>query len=123
MLQQTLYVLRDKEFAELFAPGSRAEVPIVGRIDIAGKAIPVSGRVDRLAVTPKAVLIGDFKTGNPTPARIETYTRQLAPYRALLEKIYPGRTVRAVLIWTEATDLVELSPKALDAALSRVTSP
>ncbi|HKS84840.1 MAG TPA: double-strand break repair helicase AddA [Pseudolabrys sp.] len=123
LLQQTLHVLRDKEFAELFAPGSRAEVPIVGRIDIAGKAIPVSGRVDRLAVTPKAVLIGDFKTGNPTPARIETYTRQLAPYRALLEKIYPGRTVRAVLIWTEATDLVELSPKALDAALSRVTSP
>ncbi len=32
MAKQALAILDDKNFAELFAPGSRAEVPIVGRI-------------------------------------------------------------------------------------------
>jgi ATP-dependent helicase/nuclease subunit A len=36
--------------------------------------------------------------------------------------IYPGRTVRAALVWTEGPDLMEFSASALDAALARVTS-
>ena len=32
MAQQVLAILNDLVFAEVFAPGSRAEVPIVGRI-------------------------------------------------------------------------------------------
>jgi len=122
LLQQALHLLKTEAFAELFAPGSRAEVPIVGRIDISGKEASVSGRVDRLVVTPNAVLIGDFKTGKQSPGRIEAYTRQLAQYRAVLKKIYPGRPVRAALIWTEVPELMELSTEVLDAALARVTS-
>ena len=55
-------------FAPLFAPGSRAEVPIVGA---ARRARPVpSGVVDRLVVTPDAVLIADYKTNRPAPRRL-----------------------------------------------------
>ena len=122
LLQQALLLLKSMDFAELFAHGSRAEVPIVGRINISGQETSVSGRVDRLVVTPQAVLIGDFKTGKPAPGRIEGYTRQLAQYRAVLKKIYPGRPVRAALIWTEVPELMELSTEVLDAALSQVTS-
>ena len=32
MARQVLAILDDKNFAEIFAPGSRAEVPIVGLI-------------------------------------------------------------------------------------------
>ena len=42
---------RIRASAELFAPGSRAEVPIVGRLVLGGETIRVSGQVDRLAVT------------------------------------------------------------------------
>ncbi len=123
---QVMAVLEDLRFAELFAPGSRAEVPIVGEVQIGGKMIRVPGQVDRLAVTEDAVLIGDFKTNRDPPQRIDKvtpgYVRQLALYRAVLEKIYPGRPIRAALIWTEAPDLMELSAEVLDAALAEVTT-
>ena len=61
-----MQVLNDDRFAALFAPGSRAEVPIVGSVTIAGETVAVSGQVDRLVVTPDAVLIADFKTGRET---------------------------------------------------------
>ena len=109
-----------------YGPGSRAEVPIVGRLILGGEMVRVSGQVDRLAVTQAAVLIGDFKTNRPAPRRIEdvpqAYVRQLALYRAVLQKLYPDRPVRAALIWTEVPDLMELSAEVLDAALARVTS-
>ena len=38
--------------------------------------------------------------------------------RAVLEKIYPGREVRAALLWTDSLDLAEVSASALDAALA-----
>ncbi|HEY7228743.1 MAG TPA: double-strand break repair helicase AddA [Pseudolabrys sp.] len=123
LLRQVLLVVENKDFAELFAPGSRAEVAIVGK---PGETTLVSGQIDRLAVTPNAILIGDFKTDRDPPRRIEdvpqAYVAQLSLYRAVLKTIYPGRTIRAALIWTEVPELMELSAQTLDQALVRVTS-
>ena len=49
--------------------GSRAEVPIVGRIAAPGGAPPihVSGQIDRLAVSSDTVLIADYKTDRAVP--------------------------------------------------------
>ena len=123
--EQALFLLADARFSELFSPGSRAEVPIVGWVEIHGEKRRVSGQVDRLAVTQASVLIGDFKTNRPPPSRIEevpqSYIRQLALYRAVLKKLYPNKPIRAALIWTEVPDLMELSDEALDAALAAIT--
>ena len=66
-----------------------------------GALVPVSGQVDRLAVTPDAILIADYKTDREPPRRIEdvpqTYVIQLALYRAVLTQLYPGRITRAAL--------------------------
>jgi ATP-dependent helicase/nuclease subunit A len=117
---EVLAVLSDSRFAPLFAPDSRAEVPIVGRLP----AGDVSGQVDRLAVTDTAVLIADYKTNRLPPRSLEDvpadYVTQLALYRAVLAALYPGRAVRAALIWTEGPALMEVPAAALDAALSRV---
>jgi ATP-dependent helicase/nuclease subunit A len=124
MLAQVLTILRAPHFAPLFAPGSRGEVPIVGRIERADlPPLIVNGQVDRLALAPDAVLIADYKTDRPTP-RIAPpgYVTQLALYRAVLAKLYPGRTVRAALIWMEGPELMELSAQDLDRALGSVTS-
>jgi ATP-dependent helicase/nuclease subunit A len=48
------------------------------------------------------------------------YKQQLALDRALLGKLYPGRRIRAALVWTEVPDLMELSAADLDAALAQV---
>src|SRR5450631_3352410 len=126
LAEQVMLVLEDAGFYELFTSGSRAEVPIVGRLILGGKEVRVSGQIDRLAVTQGSVLIADFKTNRPPPRRIEdvpqSYLRQLALYRALLKKLYPGKPIRAALIWTEVPDLMELSGEVLDAALLRITS-
>ena len=119
---QVLTVLNDARFAELFAPGSRAEVPIVGRIN--GR--PLSGQIDRLVVTAKAVLIGDYKTNRPAPRRLEDvppgYVTQLALYRAVLARLYPDHPIRAALIWTEIPEIMEIPAASLDSALALVTA-
>ncbi len=120
--EEVMRLIDDARFAPLFAPGSRAEVPIVGKLALGGKAVRVSGQVDRLAVTDEAVLIADFKTNRPVPGAVPAaYLTQLALYRAVLMRLYPGRAVRCAVIWTEAPEIVELSVEAMDAALARIT--
>ena len=123
LAEQVLALIADPRFAAVFAPGSRAEVSIVGRLDRPGQSPAlVSGQIDRLVVTPSEVLIVDFKTNHAPPlAAAEAprgYVRQLALYRAVLAKLYPQRAVRAALLWTETADLMEISAPALDAALA-----
>jgi ATP-dependent helicase/nuclease subunit A len=125
LVEQVKLILEDPRFYELYGPASRAEVPIIGRLEIGGKTVRVSGQIDRLAVTQNSVLIADFKTNRPAPERIgdvpQSYLRQLALYRAVLAKLYPNHALRAALIWTEVPDLMELSAEAMDAALRSVT--
>ncbi len=122
ILAETLTVLDDPRFAALFADGSRAEAPIVGRIARNGAApLIVSGQIDRLAVTAESVLIADYKTTRPAPKKLAeiapTHVTQLALYRAVLAKLYPDRPVRAALVFTDAPVLIELPAEALTAAL------
>jgi ATP-dependent helicase/nuclease subunit A len=125
--EQVLRIVAHSDFAALFGPGSRAEVPLVGRLTVGGETVQVSGQIDRLVVSPADVLIADFKSDRTPPERIEDvplgYLRQLALYRALLMQLYPGRPVRAALVWTEVPELMELSPTALDAALVAAVKP
>jgi ATP-dependent helicase/nuclease subunit A len=119
-----LRLLAHAGFHALYAPGSRAEIPIVGRLTLEGGEVRVSGQIDRLVVTANEVLIADFKTNRPAPRRIEDvpkpYIRQLALYRALLARLYRDRPVRAALVWTEVPELMEISSAVLDAALAQV---
>ena len=125
LLAEILAVLGEPRFAALFAPGTRAEVPIRGRIArTSGAPLLVSGQVDRLAVTDASLLIADYKTDRPAPRQPKdaprAYVGQLALYRAVLQNIYPGREVRAALLWTDSLELVELPTCVLDAALTDV---
>ena len=123
LARQVVALTVDLRFAPVFAPGSRAEVSIVGRLERPGlpKAL-VSGQIDRLVVTPNEVLIVDFKTNNAPPRTAadapKGYIRQLALYRAVLAKLYPQRIIHAALLWTETPEMMEISASALDAGLA-----
>ena len=108
------HVRGDPVFAPLFGPGSIAEAPMA-----APAPQRLSGRVDRLAVTPDAVLAVDFKTGEPpaNPARTpHDYVRQMADYRDVLRRVFPDRPVRCALLWLDGPALTRLDDALLDGA-------
>src|SRR5205823_4425765 len=70
MAEAALAVLEDARFAEVFGEGSRAEVAIAGAAAALPAGLKISGRIDRLVVLSDRVLVADFKTNRPSPARI-----------------------------------------------------
>jgi ATP-dependent helicase/nuclease subunit A len=120
--RHVLAILEDDKFVDVFAAGSRPEVPIVGRISRPNcEPILVAGQADRLIATEAAVLVVDYKTDSLVPGRLDNvppaYLAQLALYRAVLMRIYPGKSVRAALIFTAGPLLLEIPAATLDAAL------
>ncbi|RMF17650.1 MAG: double-strand break repair helicase AddA, partial [Alphaproteobacteria bacterium] len=107
-------ILDDPQFAPLFGPASRAEVPVSGRV--AGAM--VVGRIDRLAILDDRILIVDYKTQRPPPERVEDvpagYLRQMACYRRLLADRWPDRRIEAALLWTAAPRLMALPAERLE---------
>jgi ATP-dependent helicase/nuclease subunit A len=121
--QQVSAILNDAGFAEVFALGSRAEVPIVGRLPRPdAEPLAVAGQVDRLAITNDAVLIADYKTDRVVPAGGEdiatAYLRQLALYRAVLARLYPEKIIRAALVFTSKPSLIHVAVPLLEAELA-----
>ena len=112
--REVLAVLSHAEWAPLFGEGSVAEAPVVGRV---GNRI-LSGQIDRLLVTGDQVRIVDYKTNRPPPLKAEEtptiYLRQMAAYRAALSALYPGRSVRCALLWTDGPRLMELPEQLLN---------
>jgi ATP-dependent helicase/nuclease subunit A len=120
--RQVLGIIENSNFADVFAAGSRPEVPIVGRIAGAGgEPILVAGQVDRLCISNDAVLAIDYKTDSTVPAQLEdvpaAYITQLALYRAVLSQIYPTKRVRAALLFSGGPRLIEIPAPVMDTAL------
>ena len=77
----------------------------------------ITGTIDRLLVTPEAITVVDFKTTRRPPSSAKAVPvgtlRQMAAYVAALEVIYPGRSVRAGVLYTQTPELIALSEAAL----------
>ncbi|MFK8253198.1 double-strand break repair helicase AddA [Ancylobacter terrae] len=124
VLAEARATLEAPELAALFVADSVPEVAL------AGEAVPglaVSGRIDRLAVEAGRVLIADFKTDarpprEGEPARAE-HVRQLALYVGVVEKLFPGKAVEALLVYTAGPRVHALSAGEIGAALAGLTSP
>ncbi|MEC9345020.1 MAG: double-strand break repair helicase AddA [Pseudomonadota bacterium] len=123
LLDEALAVLEMPELAGLFGPGSRAEVPVAGLVG----PTAVVGQVDRLAITADSVWIADYKTNRPPPLRVEdvplAHIRQMALYRAVLQRIHPGHAIRCVLVWTERASVMEVPPARMDDIARSLDAP
>ncbi|MCR9122121.1 MAG: double-strand break repair helicase AddA [Phyllobacteriaceae bacterium] len=121
LLAQVFGVLDDPRHAPLFAPESIAEVSLMGTLDLGGEERAVSGVIDRLAVVGDTVLIVDYKTGRHVPengdAVAEAHARQMALYKALVAPLYPGKNVRALLLFTAGPAMIEVAGDRLASAL------
>lgn len=126
MAEAAMGVLEDDRFAAVFGPGSRAEAAVAGSAAGLPQGLAVSGRVDRLLVEPDRVLVADFKTNRPAPARIEdadpTYLTQMAVYAAVLAEVFPGRRIEAALVWTDGPRLMPVPENIIAARLAALRS-
>jgi ATP-dependent helicase/nuclease subunit A len=115
LAEAALKVLDHKGWADLFAPGALAEVPIAATV---GGQV-VAGTIDRLVVLPDRIRLVDFKTARRPPTSLDevpvAILRQMAAYAAALEATYPGRVVEAALLYTEVPMLLEIPPALLAA--------
>ena len=125
LIEETLAVIGDPVFADLFTESSRAEVAVTAQLPELGD-VRISGQIDRLAVTANRVLIADFKTNRPPPDSAENtprlYRTQMALYRAALQKIYPGKQIDCALVWTDGARLMPLPGALLDAEIARIAA-
>ncbi|WP_029349810.1 double-strand break repair helicase AddA [Bosea sp. 117] len=123
LVEEALATLDHPALAKLFAPGSRAEVPVAGEI---APGVTVSGRIDRVHVAADRVLIADFKTDARPPQAAgqvpATHRAQLALYAHLIGKLFPDRAIDAVLVYTAGPVVHEVLREAVAAAVSSLTS-
>ncbi|MEH6756568.1 MAG: double-strand break repair helicase AddA [Parasphingorhabdus sp.] len=114
LINIVLSVLNNPKWSDLFSPESFAEAPIAAVVD----QYVVSGTVDRLLITDDLITVVDFKTGRSVPQEAAdaplSYLRQMAAYVAALEKIFPGRPIKAALLYTHGPNLLELSSDLVD---------
>jgi len=112
MVAEALAIIEAPEFAHLFGPGSRAEVPVAAQSAETGRPVTMSGRIDRLVVRDGDVLVIDYKTDARVPARLadvpERYTAQLAAYSRALAGVFPDKAIRPFILWTRAPALMEM---------------
>ena len=115
MAAAAIRVLAEPAWADVFGPGSLAEVPIAA---VVGERV-VSGTLDRLLLAETHVRLVDFKTARRPPQDIDEVPlatlRQMAAYVAALEVIYPGRRIEAALLYTHTPRLIVI-PDAVIAA-------
>jgi ATP-dependent helicase/nuclease subunit A len=116
-VEAALNLLHHPDLKELFSKEARAEVPLAGDILLphASTAQKITGRIDRLVVREKDIIMADFKTGRPPAAHEdvpEAIVRQMQLYKALLKQLpFEGAVpppIRAFVIWTQGAIVREI---------------
>ncbi|MDZ4792135.1 MAG: double-strand break repair helicase AddA [Hyphomicrobiales bacterium] len=122
VIASTLAILNNVAFAKLWGPNSRAEIAFDLALPASQGGPPTyaSGQIDRLIITDHDVLIVDYKTGRSVPDTVaetpQSYLSQLALYRLAIKNIFPKKTLRAAILWTEKPVLSFIPEDMLDAA-------
>jgi ATP-dependent helicase/nuclease subunit A len=109
IVSEVMKILNHPDFAPIFGKNSIAEAPVTGLLN---GNILVSGQIDRLLVSDDEILIIDYKSNRPPPTDVKDvpriYFNQMKAYADLMRSIYPNRTIKTALIWTDGCRLMEL---------------
>ncbi len=109
-------LINSSELSAFFGRDSSSEAELRGRLSD-GRL--VSGRVDRIAILATEILLLDYKSDRKVPESLgfdHPYVQQLALYVEILENAYPGRSVKAALLWTQTGRLEWISQDFLTQA-------
>ncbi len=123
VLEEAKSTLTHPDLGFLFADGTLAEVPISADLPT-GR---MHGTIDRLILTPDAILAVDFKSNRSVPKTPEDtpdgVLRQMAAYQHGLAQIYPDHRIDTAIVWTAAPQLMRLPHSLVKEALNRIGMP
>ena len=106
-----LNVINSPCLHEIFSRNAFVEAPLNGTLNKNGREVEIMGRVDRLIVSKKEIIIADFKTNKRPPANFDdipqAYKEQMSIYYELIKNIYPKHLIRSMLIWTEGPKIIQ----------------
>ena len=126
IISEVFAVLNHPEFADIFAPGSRAEISLAGSAKGLPEHLYLNAQIDRISVTDSKVFIVDYKSNRPPPQTqdgvADIYWGQMAAYRELAREIYPSHEIVCALLWTDGPRLMILDDEHLDVALTQIAS-
>ncbi len=108
-------VLQHPDLAMFFITEAQSEVTI-------GGANGLMGRIDRMLVTDECIYLLDYKTNRNPPKFISAdhqYAKQMADYASLLKQAFPGRAVKAALLWTQTGAVMWLNDTQLSQPLEQ----
>jgi ATP-dependent helicase/nuclease subunit A len=113
-----LAVLELPELEALFGEGSSGETGIGSRL-ADGRAL--YGVIDRLAVRDTDILLLDYKSDAHVPERTgpdHRHFRQMAGYCSGLQKMHPGKPIKAGILWLSKLRLDWLDPAEMAGAIA-----
>jgi ATP-dependent helicase/nuclease subunit A len=120
LADKAMSILARPDLVSLFGPDSRAELPFRIRAHKGGEPVWLTGRMDRIVVDDTGVLVVDYKSDSGVPETAEavsgSYLTQLGLYALVAGQLFPGRPVRAAILWTELESLMILPPELLSKA-------
>jgi ATP-dependent helicase/nuclease subunit A len=108
IVDQVCSIISASAFSALFGPTSLGEAPLAATLSD-GRVI--AGTVDRLLVEEGRVSVIDFKTGRVPASDADipnSHRLQMMAYAEALQVIFPGREVRASLLYTAGPRLIEI---------------
>jgi len=113
LADDALAVIEHPDMAAVFSGEALTEAPLAGVV--AGQVI--AGTVDRLLIAEDRVTVIDYKTGRRVPRDADSvpvhHLAQMAAYAAVLQAIFPDRTVEAALLYSHEAKLIALPPALL----------
>ena len=122
---KALSILARPELSHILGSSSRAEVSFLVDAQRDGAPIRLTGRIDRLVVDDSSVTVIDYKSDASAPGTAGevpgNYLTQLGLYALVAGQLFPGRDVRAAILWTQLESLMFLPPDALAAAAGSFT--
>ena len=122
LVDEALAVLNTVALARFFSADALCEVAVTADIDGFPNAV-FHGIIDRLILSGEKIVAVDFKSNRTVPeteaACPEGLLRQMGAYRAMLERIYPGRIVETGILWTRNATYMPLSESLTAQALVR----
>lgn len=103
-LQRALTVYQSPQLQNYFDP--KCYIEAWNELDLV-TADGISMRIDRLVEFSEALVILDYKLTIPAPDELlyTKYSEQLANYRRELQRIYPHKPIKAILIDAQGQDL------------------
>ncbi|MFT6071580.1 MAG: ATP-dependent helicase/nuclease subunit A [Alphaproteobacteria bacterium] len=117
--QEVFNIIHHPDYSQLLSLDGLSEIPIVGHLKNMDN-LAISGKIDRMVITPTQVLIADYKTdrnlstiGDVSPP----YILQMALYKEALKQIYPDKSIECFIIATAKPKIITIDNALLQESL------